>query len=125
MCQFFMPVAQLDDYRFVGQCEHATISLTWWHTTWHLQPADFQKLHELLQAGEGETGCLVLHRYETKSVLWCGDAGLVLRGERAAELRELVARAIPLIETSPARAYRKAVATRLREAGPAHGRLLN
>lgn len=108
MCQFFMPVAQLDDYRFVGQCEHATISLTWWHATWHLQPRDFMLLGELLHLGEGQNQCFVLDRYSEKAVLWCGDSCLVLRGERFKEFAKLIRLALPQIETDPERAYRKA-----------------
>lgn len=96
MCRDFRTLAHLDETHFVGQCEHATVSLTWGHCTWHLAPADFLTLAALLPEGEGQTHCFVLDRYDGKRVLWCGDSCLVLRGERFSDLCRLVARAAPM-----------------------------
>ena len=95
MCRHVSDIARLDDGRYVAQCEHASVLLAWGHCTWHLPPADFLTLAALLGQEDGEAGCFVLSRYEGKSLLWCGDACLVLRGERLGEFRRLVALAAP------------------------------
>lgn len=125
MCQHFMQIALLDDYRFVGQCEHATVSLTWWQSTWHMQPDDFLKLFHLLEVGEGQNDCFVIERDEEKSLLWYGDACFVLRGEKVIEFKSLIARAVPLIETDPAKAYRKAMSLAGREEPQPEARVMN
>lgn len=108
MCQFFIPIAQLDEHCLISQCEHATVSLTWWNCTWHLQPNEFLALFELVQKGEGQHQCFVLEKYDDKYMLWCGDACLLLKPQRWQSLKALICRAAPLIETDPDRAYRKA-----------------
>ncbi|MVN85410.1 hypothetical protein GO986_01345 [Deinococcus sp. HMF7620] len=49
----------------------------------------------------------MLDEYSDKSLLWCGDSALVLRGEARAELAALVWQAAPLVELEPGRAARR------------------
>lgn len=125
MCQYMMKVCSLDDQRFVQQCEHGTVFLSWFHCTWHLMPEDFLALHELLRRGAGEEGCFVLNKGDEKNLLWCGDACLMLRNEAMEAFSELVSQAAGLIERDALSAYRKATQRRVQEKVPALARLLN
>lgn len=58
MCNHLTFLAQSGDWRYVAQCEHGTLHLTWGRQTLHLQPKDFLRVARFLEqanpGGESE-----------------------------------------------------------------------
>ncbi|MFQ5814804.1 MAG: hypothetical protein ACE5I2_16625 [Anaerolineae bacterium] len=79
-------LAETDERRYIMQCEHGVIHLTWGHMTLHLTPTDFTRVAHLLEAGvsstaptrTGDDRCCLVRSADGYFQLWLGNVGLHL-----------------------------------------------
>jgi hypothetical protein len=82
----YIYLAEMDASRFVTQCEHGVIHITWGHATLHLRRVDFARVAQLVKVSASNNApgrvydgsCCVLQNEDGHFQLWIGNAGLYL-----------------------------------------------
>ena len=86
MCTQITTLARSNDFRYILQCEHKTIHLSWDLVTLYLNLSEFERLVGLLEQGTRlvkptkltESRCMVIYREQGFYQVWVRNVGVNL-----------------------------------------------